>query len=80
MGVDEAESLVRSLRAFPLLDGHRGAEPMDVEALAEAVSAVSRLVAGVGPILRELDVNPVRVLPRGQGVVALDALVVSQSM
>ncbi|HSG79630.1 MAG TPA: acetate--CoA ligase family protein [Acidimicrobiia bacterium] len=79
MGVDEAASLVRSLRAFPLLDGHRGAEPLDVDALAEAVSAISHLVAAAGPAIRELDVNPVRVLPRGQGVVALDALVVSQA-
>ncbi|MDX1690698.1 MAG: acetate--CoA ligase family protein [Acidimicrobiia bacterium] len=76
MDVEEAEALIRSLRAFPLLEGHRGSEPMDVGALAAALSDISRLCAHLGPSVRELDVNPVRVLPAGQGVVALDALVV----
>ena len=77
MGVAEAEQLIRSLRSYPLLDGHRGAAPLDVGALAEALSAISRLCAGFGPALSELDVNPIRVLP--EGVIALDALAVVQS-
>ena len=72
----EARSMIESLNGFPLLDGYRGAEPLDVAALAEAVSVVSRLAVGMGQRLEELDINPVRVLPAGRGVVALDALAV----
>ena len=78
MGVAEAETLIRSLKGFPLLDGFRGAEPLDVAALASAVSKISRLCAGLGPALRELDVNPIRVLPAGRGVIALDVLMIGQ--
>ena len=76
IGPRDARTLIESLRSYPLLDGYRGAVPLDVEALAETVSVVSRLAAGVGSQLRELDLNPVKVLPAGQGTVILDALAV----
>lgn len=66
--------MIESLRGYPLLDGYRGATPADVDALAHAVSVISRLAAGMGQGLRELEVNPIRVLPVGSGAVALDAL------
>ena len=76
VGPAEARAMVETLRGYPLLNGYRGAAPLDVDALAEAVSLISRLAAGMGPQLRELDVNPIRVLPAGGGVAALDALAV----
>ncbi len=39
----EARAMIESLRGYPLLAGYRGAEPLDVGALADAVSRVSRL-------------------------------------
>ncbi len=74
VGPAEARSMIESLRGYPLLDGYRGAAPADVDALAHAVSVISRLAAGMGQGLRELEVNPIRVLPVGSGAVALDAL------
>ncbi len=76
IGPGDARILIESLRSYPLLDGYRGAVPLDVEALAETVSVVSRLAAGAGSQLRELDLNPVKVLPAGKGAVILDALAV----
>ncbi len=76
VGAAEARSMIESLRGYPLLDGYRGAEPLDVDALAEAVSLVSRLADAMGPQLQELDVNPIRVLSVGSGVIALDALAI----
>ncbi len=76
VGPDEAREMIESLRGYPLLAGYRGAEPLDLVALADAVSLLSRLAAGLGETLRELDVNPIRVLPVGSGVVALDALAI----
>lgn len=77
VGPREARAMIESLRGYPLLDGYRGSAPLDVAALADAVSIVSRLAVGWGPALSELDVNPVRVLPVGRGVVVLDAVVVA---
>lgn len=68
----EARSAIEELQAAPLLEGYRGGEPADVDALASAVAAVGDLV--VDHPIAELDVNPV--LATIDGVIALDALVV----
>ncbi len=69
---DTAMQMLRELKIFPLLDGARGQEPADVEGLVQVITAVTRLVTDV-PEIVELDINPVRVLSRGKGVLALDA-------
>ena len=69
------EELAR-LRCSKLLSGFRGTPPVDVEAVAAAASAIGRLMLTVSEII-EIDVNPLLVLARGQGVRALDALIVT---
>lgn len=61
----EAETMIRQLRGFPLLDGARGQPKADLDALAEALSALSRFAVAAGPRLREIDLNPVFALPTG---------------
>jgi acyl-CoA synthetase (NDP forming) len=74
---EAARRLVQSLRAAPLLQGARGRPPLDDEALAEALVALARFAVDLQDRVREVDVNPIVVLPRGQGVLAVDALVVA---
>lgn len=74
-GPEEAERLIRSLRGFPLLDGVRGRPRADVPALARALSALSAFAVAAGPRLLSVDVNPMLVLPAGQGCFAADAVV-----
>jgi hypothetical protein len=76
--IDEAHAarLVRSLRGAPLLGGARGRPPLDVAGAARAVAAVSR-AAAASPAVKELEVNPLLVLP--EGVLGLDARVVLES-
>ena len=71
----EARQMVAEVRAFALLTGYRGGHHGDLEALAKAVAAMSRLTEAPGPAVVEAEVNPLLVLPEGQGVVAVDALV-----
>lgn len=66
-----AEQMVDALRIAPLLDGWRGAPPVDRTALVDAVLAVADAVTGGA--VAELDVNPL--LARPDGVYGLDALV-----
>lgn len=74
-GDAEAEAMIRSLKGFPLLDGARGRPKADVKALASALSALSRFAAGAGDRLASVDVNPLLVLPEGQGAFAADAVI-----
>lgn len=73
-GEDQARAMLTELRGHALLDGVRGAPPADVDALVEVVLRVQRMALELGDELSELDINPLMVLPRGQGAVALDAL------
>ncbi|WP_342737269.1 acetate--CoA ligase family protein [Bradyrhizobium sp. B117] len=72
----EARTMARDLVTWPSLDGFRGRPKCDVEALAATIVAFSRMVAQLGDRLVEAEINPVFVLPAGQGVKAADGLVV----
>jgi hypothetical protein len=58
-----------------LLRGFRGSPALDVPALTEMLLRLGALLAGE-PRLLEIDLNPVFVYPEGQGVMAVDALLV----
>jgi acyl-CoA synthetase (NDP forming) len=73
-GRDEARRMLHELRGFPLLEGARGAKPSDVGALVDVIMRVQRLAMELPNDVREIDINPLIVRPRG--AVALDALVV----
>ncbi len=73
---EEALAMARELKTWPLLDGYRGRPPADVEALADAVVAFSRMAAQLRERLVEAEINPLFVLPRGQGVRAADGVAV----
>jgi len=75
-GVDEARRMIAGLKGAKLFAGVRGAPPADVEALAELLARVSVFAAAEAERIDSVDLNPVRVLPVGRGVVALDALIV----
>jgi len=74
--VTEAEALrmLDELRSRVVLDGVRGKAPVNKRAIAQMVSAVSRLGAAAGARLAELDLNPV--LAGAQGATAVDWLMV----
>jgi acetate---CoA ligase (ADP-forming) len=72
---EQVERALRRLRIAPLLDGVRGEPAMDVAAFCEAAVAVGNLMSDPQAGISQLDVNPVMVRARGQGCVALDAVV-----
>jgi acyl-CoA synthetase (NDP forming) len=67
---ERARAMIASLRVAPLLTGARGRPPLDLDAAAQALAALSH-VAAAHPELAELEVNPLLVLP--SGALALDA-------
>ena len=72
---DQARDTLERLRGFAILKGVRGKPPADIDALCDAMVGVSRLAIELGDQLVGLDINPMIVLPKGQGVVAVDAVV-----
>jgi acyl-CoA synthetase (NDP forming) len=75
-GEEQARDMLAGLRGRALLDGVRGRPAADLDALVEVVLRVQRMALELGGQLAELDINPLMVLPQGQGAVALDALAV----
>jgi len=68
----DAAEMLRSLRIFPLLDGYRGAQRCDLEAIEDVLLRLSALVEA-HPEVVELDVNPLIATPHG--AVIIDARV-----
>lgn len=66
---------IGGLKIRKLLDGYRGGPPADFAALTDAVAAAASYVVSNASKLEELDINPLMVLPNGQGAVAADALI-----
>jgi acyl-CoA synthetase (NDP forming) len=73
----EIRAAIESLRGADTLRGARGTVKSDVDALVSAVELIGGVLRST-PSCVEIEVNPLVVLADGQGVVALDALVVAQ--
>ena len=71
----EAMDMVREIKAFAILDGARGRPKADIDALAETIVKLAALALDLQGEVAEIDINPLFVLPAGQGVVAADALI-----
>jgi acetyltransferase len=69
---NEIEAKVLSLKAVKILQGIRGKAKGDILAFINAIERISHLMARF-PVIKELDINPLRVLNNGSGVIALDA-------
>ena len=66
---------IDSLTVAKLLAGFRGSPAGDIEATIDAILSIAAFAEDHWGSLLELDVNPLMVLPDGQGVVAADALI-----
>ncbi|MGQ9675700.1 MAG: acetate--CoA ligase family protein [Chloroflexota bacterium] len=70
----EAEEMIRGTPGYAVLMGARGRPPADLPALVHTLVLFSNFCVEAASAIREIDLNPVVVLPKGQGVRILDAL------
>lgn len=70
---EAVEAELMQLKSAALLAGYRGSPALDVPALAALIVKVGQVLRAE-PSIREIDLNPVILHPQGEGVVALDAL------
>jgi len=75
---DEAVSMIKEVRGYRLLTGARGNKEADIDALANTLVKISQMAIALEGRLQELDLNPVIVLPKGQGAKVADALAILQ--
>ena len=75
-GTDDARRLLDQLKGAALLHGVRGEAPADIDALVDLMVRLSKFAADHGEQIAEIDLNPVLVHPKGQGVSIADALIV----
>ncbi len=76
----EALSMVEELKGFLILLGTRGEQRSDIEAFVEALVKISDYVYNQNQTLEEMDINPVVVLNEGEGIVALDGLIIWEKL
>lgn len=72
---ESVNAALHSLKGIKLLQGFRGRAEGDVDAVVDAVMAVSDFALDHWDSITELDINPLMVRPKGKGAVAADALV-----
>ena len=77
---DDAAEMIRETRTARVLDGWRGGPPLDTDALERALLRISQLAWQLREAITVIDINPLVVLPRGQGIKALDALIVRRGV
>jgi len=71
-----ARSMIESLRGVALLQGVRGQEPVDIDAIADAVSRLSLLATQNESDIESIEINPLRAM--ASGVISLDALILAK--
>jgi len=75
---DDAMAMLREIKGFKVLAGARGKARADIGAIADVLVRVSRLALELENDVAELDINPLLVLPEGQGVRVADALIIKK--
>nr|WP_175409756.1 acetate--CoA ligase family protein [Streptomyces sp. TRM64462] len=75
-GEPDARAMLGELRARALLNGPRGGPPLDVDALVEVLLRAQRMALELSDDLTTLTIDPLVVLDRGQGAIALDTVAV----
>ncbi|WP_234028601.1 acetate--CoA ligase family protein [Lentibacillus sp. Marseille-P4043] len=76
----DAEEMVRSIKGYKILEGVRKEDPSDIDALVTALINLSFFCWDHRDSLQELDINPLVVHKEGEGVSALDTLIVGKSL
>ncbi len=72
---EEAQEMIRSIHCAKIFEGVRKMPPLDTEAIVSCLGRVGQLMEDF-PQIKELDINPIIVLPKGRGVKALDVRIV----
>ena len=71
--------MIDEVRGRALLDGVRGQPAADVDALALGLCQLSVFAAAHADVIESIDINPFLVKSKGEGAIAVDALILTQT-
>jgi acetyltransferase len=74
---ETAAEMLGELRGYKLLEGARGSDAADIDALTDTIVSLSNIAVRTREWIEELDINPLIALPQGKGCVVADALIQS---
>ena len=75
VSVEVAREMIGEVRMLQTVAGLRGTKKGDLEALAQTIANLSQLAVRPDLKVSEAEVNPLMVMPEGEGVLAVDALI-----
>ena len=75
----EAKEMLLRTKTYEVLEGVRGQQGVDIDAIAEALQRLSQLVTEF-PQIKEMDINPFVVGPEGTNPIAVDAMMTIQEV
>jgi len=78
ISASEAQRALETLKGAKVFSGIRGAPPTDLGALADMAARLSWLAFDLRERISEFDLNPVMVMPKGEGAFAVDTLIVAR--
>jgi succinyl-CoA synthetase beta subunit len=73
---ETASEAIAATKIMQLLSGFRGRPAGDIQAVARTMSALSRFVAEFSDRISEIEINPLAVMEKGQGCIALDCVLI----
>jgi len=71
----EALSMIRKIKSYKLLTGFRNLPEADIPAIVETILKISKLCEDF-PEINQLDINPLVVKSKGNGIVMVDARII----
>jgi len=74
----DATTMIKNLKFYKIMEGVRGREPLDIQALEDTLLSVSQFAWDCKELITEVDINPLFLLPHGRGVKAADVLVMKK--
>jgi acyl-CoA synthetase (NDP forming) len=80
LSAEDCYEMITETKAWKLLSGYRGRPEADIDGVVSVLMALSNLAVGLGPAVKEMDINPLIVREKGQGVVAVDVRLVVSSI
>ena len=69
----DAQAMIRQIKAYRLLEGYRGQPPVDIPHIEELLLKVSKM-AEENPEIKEMDINPL--IAYDKGAIAVDARII----
>jgi len=72
---EDADSMVREIKSFKILEGYRGMPPRGLDAIKEIILKTSKLMLSLEEV-QDVDLNPIMLYEKGRGAVVVDARII----